>query len=373
MTSPEDSEDGVDSVDEGEVDDFSLQEFESDGSESAEDPDESGLELGDAQADEIRQIFMTTLPQYIEPLEELMEQALAQPDPEASIINTLTTTVTSILAAAQRIGVEDIADSLVEMNVLIKELAVSEPAELQDELRGVLHKIKVQSGSAGAPGDGAGAESQTLVAALGAVEGFDMSILESLTAAGLVTVSQLEMARKHEIVAVTGLPTEAVDALLDALGIEERVRTRNAALERGRPEPEEDGELLRHLREQVEAEDALGQARAEVQHARSRIAILRDQLDRSAAMGTNHGAREAEARERMANARRARSRAHHALQDLEAKRSDLEGGVLATRERISAIASQHRDVEREQEELRAHLAELGEQVQRLLATADELP
>ena len=46
---------------------------------------------------------------------------------------------------------------------------------------------------------------QTIIAAFKHVEGIDRAVLEKLTAAGLVTVDQIEMARPDEIAAVTGL------------------------------------------------------------------------------------------------------------------------------------------------------------------------
>lgn len=347
-----------------EVDDFLLDEFESDDDATAEDPDGSGLELGAAQAEEIRRIFMTTLPQYLEPLEELMEQALAQSPPEAAIIDTLAATVASILTAARRIGVGEIADSLVEMQVLIEELAVSDPDEVADELRGTLRKIKERSGAT----DGPSGASQTIVAALGAAEGLDTGILESLTAAGLLTVSQLRMARKHEIVAVTGLPVESVDALLGALGIEleERARTPGVASRR------EDGELERHLRAQVEAEDALVQARAEVQRVRGRLETVTQEIERAEVTTSGLRSREAEARARGADLLEARARAHETLATLEAKRADLEERVLSARQRLLRLDRDRERVADEQEALRDRLSELGERVRLLLATADEV-
>ena len=347
--------------DDDEHDDFDLHEFESDGDGAAHDPDHSGLELGDAQAQEIRQIFMTTLPQYLEPLEELLEQALAGPEADATVISTLGTTVSSILAAAQRIGVNDVAASLIEMEALIGELALSDPAEVADALRGTLLEIKRQSGASEARSE----KSETIVHALGEVEGFDTSILEGLTAAGLVTVAQLQMARKHEIVAVTGLPEASIDALLAALGIEERAR-RSAPPARARDE-----ELERHLRALVESEDALGQARSEVQRARTRLEALRSDLERAESL-SGPRARVAEAVARVGRSLEARARAQETLAGLERERADIEERVRAARRRLSRLGDKRAQMEREQDELQEHLTMLGDRVRMLLATAEEI-
>jgi hypothetical protein len=347
-----------------EADDFHLAEFESDDDEgSAHDPDHSGLELGDAEAAEIRHIFLTTLPQYLEPLEELLEQALAQPKPEATILATLGTTVASILAAAQRIGVDDVAKSLMEMSILVEELAVSDPEELGAELRGMLRKIKEQSGAGDAIEDTSG-EARTIVAALGALEGFDTSILESLTAAGLVTVSQLRVARKYEIVAVTGLPEESVGALLEALGIEEAARPPRAAQAR------EGSELEVHLRAQVEAEDALSRTRAEVQRLRGLVDSIGLEIERAEMTTTALRARENDAAGSVADLLHRRALAKEALARLEATREDLERRARSARGRLSRLEQERARAEREQEALRDQLSELGDRVRSLLATAD---
>lgn len=335
---------------------FLLDEFDA----SDEDLDEdAGLELGDAQAEEIRQIFLTTLPQYVEPLRELIEQVLSREDVEESLLGTLATTVTSILEAAERIGVDDASRPLRVMRDLVKELSLLGPEEVREELLATLREVESLSGPSAAP------TSRTIVSALQSVEGLEPSILARLTASGLVTVSQLESAKKHEIIAVTGLSEEAVDALLRALDIHPAARPNDPTREAIDPE------LERHLREQVAAEEELVAERAEVQRLGAGIGRLERELAGARALRDNLRNLEQGAALRVATALRERADAREVVSGLSDRRDELEAALRRLRERVHTLGGMREERQRERERQAEMLRDLRERVQRLLRSTGD--
>ena len=176
------------------------------------DDEGDGLELDESQAREIRHVFLTTLPQYLEPVEQMLEQLLAD-GADAGVLDALETTLSSIGAAAARLGIEDICDALEiigEQVTQLHEQGWSDP-ELRRAVMASLRRI--ERIAAGTVGDSIALEGElpekkrgeTLVTAFRDIEGIDPSALQRLTAAGIVSVDQLQMARPHEIVAVSGL------------------------------------------------------------------------------------------------------------------------------------------------------------------------
>lgn len=332
-----------------EEDDFHLAEFHA---ADGDDEEAGGLELKGAQAEELRQIFLTTLPQYVEPLRELIEQVLAQEEVEESLLATLGTTVSSILDAADRIGVEDAARPLRVMRDLVTKLAVLEPDDVRDEILEMLSEIEGLSGSTGSE------RSATIVSALQSAEGLDPSTLERLTAAGLLSVSQLESAKKHEIVAVTGLPEDAVDALLVAVGLQSPTAP-----------SEVDSELEGYLREQVAAEAALVTDRAEVQHLRRRVECLTNDIADAVGQRQKLEEQERESTLRVAAAVREGADAREAVRQLGVRREELEGRARAVRERIQGLTGAREVRERQTTHQHETLVVLRQRVRRLLSAA----
>jgi hypothetical protein len=151
----------------------------------------------------------------------------------------------SIQAAAVRVEVEDVRIALEHMRNTVSELLVAADEDRPDLLERILagsRRIHVIAGGDVASESESESKSPTIFSALSGVEGFEKSVVERLTAAGLLTLDQLEIARPDEIVAVSGLDAAVVGRLLAALGISRVSRS-------GRPvynEPEDSLEALIH-------------------------------------------------------------------------------------------------------------------------------
>ncbi len=242
-----------------------------------DDDGEGGLELDDRQAEEIQQVFLTTLPQYLEPVAEMVDQLLA--DGVAGKLEThhaLRATLSSLSDAASRIGVSAVYDLLGRMNRTVAAIDPAQavvPAELSDRIRADLDQI---GQIAGRPDNAEGGPQPTLFAALRGITGVDEGVLSRLTAAGLVTVEQLRGAELDEVVAVTGLTAEVAERVLGAVSPQPAGEARVVEL------PLEGDALrlqLQHkLRAQVEAEAALDEVKDEVQRLRARTAAAVEEL-----------------------------------------------------------------------------------------------
>jgi hypothetical protein len=274
----------------GAEDDFVLEEHSG---ESAGDEAASGLELDEFQAKEIRQIFLNTLPEYLEPVSQMLEQVLRATDEQPEIRRALQTTLSSISAAASRVGIHDVCAAVDEMRdrlLVLDDEALPLPSEMQEHLRDALRGLEALAGATSKKADGA--SKQTIVAALQQLGGVETSVLERLTAAGLVTVDQLRMADAHEIVAVTGLDRTTVNDLLKRVlgSLGEAPSPTSAAPPAAtgrarvqppkppRPPPAPKG-LADKLRAQVDIEASVDEVRAEILRARLNLASAKERVE----------------------------------------------------------------------------------------------
>jgi len=355
------------------------------------DGEADGLELNERQSHEIRQIFGTTLPQYLEPVEEMIEQILSETEGRESTVQAFLGTVSSLSAAASRMGFDEVFRILERMSMRVgrlSEQAGAVPQEVREALLFDLEEIKnLAEGLGGAQAAG-GPRAQTIFAALRGAPGIDEAVIQKLGAAGLMTVAQLQLARPDEVSAVSGLPPEVVARVMQVVGPgagERAADEAQAAAPRRRGvrlSREVNGvvalpldqqslrtHLMQKLQAQVDAEAALDEMRAEVQRLRAEIAELRaeqqrtaqrrDEL-RSAVRSTND-----RLAERITALARVRSRHDEMLQRVKAAQqavSRAEDRVLELRQRRETVVRQQADVGRE-------VAGLMERVQRMIRLA----
>ena len=79
------------------------------------------LEVDDRQLEEIREIFGTAFPQYLQPVEEIVEQILSgKGDPES--FQALDGMLTSLETASTRMGFDDILKLLTDLRTHVAEL-----------------------------------------------------------------------------------------------------------------------------------------------------------------------------------------------------------------------------------------------------------
>ncbi len=185
-----------------------------DGPQQADDEDGAQLELDQQQADEIRQIVMTTLPQYLLPIEQMLAQLFESYDEE--LRTALLTTVESVTEAIRRIGVQDAAEPLRRLEAAVHALDAGSAGDVdvQSSMWGMLEDVKrVAQGDAGAPAEPV----MTIIEACRDLDGVDGRVIEKMTAAGLVTLDQLLTADLVDVVAVTGLDRALVGRLLHAV------------------------------------------------------------------------------------------------------------------------------------------------------------
>jgi hypothetical protein len=355
------------------------------GEHHGEDDGGSHLEIDDFQSNEIRQIFLTTLPDYLEPVRQMVEQLLEGGDGRELLLRTLDKTLASISAAASRIEIHDVSAVVERSRARLARVDETDDMELRADIFADLREIEQMAEAVGAPplATSQGGSSQTLVAAFSDIGNVDRSALESLTAAGLVTVDQLRMAERSEVVAVTGLDPKVVDALLAAVGggshslpsepdlppVSFQAHPRSASLRAdqdaraSRADPLE-AELANKLSAQVEAEVRVDEVRGDILELRTRLAALGDELAEWERRCRELGERRAETRNRIAErlaelagkraerARLERAQANHeamlgrAARDLE--RLGYEHATVDDAQRIAAVgvASLVADVER---------------------------
>lgn len=215
----EDEEDGAEQAEQKADDllDGLLSLGDEQGSGQEADDGEHGLELDDQQSAEIRRIFGTTLPQYLQPVEEMVAQVLDKPDDIETAV-ALSSTLQSLGAAATRMGFDEVRQRLEAIGELVEELQQPEgreAAELQAAIEANLALLKKVAGTM-SDADLAAADSgsPTIFSVLKDSEAVDEAALRKLSAAGVVTVDQLRMARPDEIAAVSGLSAETVSEVL---------------------------------------------------------------------------------------------------------------------------------------------------------------
>ncbi len=183
--------------------------------------DDALLETDDRQAQEIREIFGTAFPQYLQPVEEILEQVLAGKADEESF-QALLGMLASLQAASQRMGFDQIYDLLKRLNDHVDELdRTAEGAVSREQREAVISDLlEIKDKADEMAGDSriAGTEKQkTIFSVLKGREGIGDLVLRRLSAAGIITVDQLGMGRPDEIAAVSGLDIDIVNNVLGVL------------------------------------------------------------------------------------------------------------------------------------------------------------
>jgi hypothetical protein len=260
--------------------------------EESSGPDEGSadLELDQFQATEIREIFLTTLPEYLEPVRQMIDQMFSASGGHPEIRDALETTLSSIQTAALRVGIDDVASVVDRMRTQIIELGRG-AVSVEDAREGIsleLSEIE-RIASSITSGVATSTRSETIVSALGRLPALDRGVLEKLTAAGLVTVDQIRMADPGEIVAVSGLDAAVVAEIVRALAAQPQPQPEPTVMpaEAASAPPGLEAKLELAWRAQVELELSLEQARADLLQLRTKIAERRHEL------GDAHARREA--------------------------------------------------------------------------------
>ncbi len=339
------------------------------GAESSEDaPD--GLELDERQSEEIRRIFGTTLPEYLQPVSEMVN-SLLEPSgsTDGETLQAVLATVSSLAAAAARMGFGEVGSLLEELHRDLAALEVGRAVAPETRERILGHLLDLEDlGSR--MGGAAGEARETLFKALGGVAAFGPAVVKRLSIAGLMTVEQLRNAKLDEVAVVSGLDPALVAQIFAHLGIGERVapspdRSKAPAAAAA---PEVETALRQTLRAQVEAEAALEEARAEVRRLGHAIQEQRSRLDEQARtqVEARHARERALERERAALAR---------LDGIRAKRDELARRYAVGREwvrerevRLLALRRERQELCRREEEVDLGVDALAENVGRLLRT-----
>lgn len=253
-----------------------------------------GLETDDRQAAEIRQIFGTAFPQYLQPVEEIVEQLLSGQGDEESV-SALGGMLTSLMEVSSRMGFENVYDLLERLSDRISRIdSAPDDATARAIREDIINAMFDLNELAEAMGGGSepGERQRTIISALKDKPGIGQLVLRRLSAAGLVTVDQLEMAKPEEIAVVSGVDLEIVHKILEAVD------------EAGDETPSADGspdwtvkigderrtaelpdeveslheQVLDQLRKEVDAQAAVDELKADIRTARSRVAEHRAEL-----------------------------------------------------------------------------------------------
>lgn len=183
--------------------------------------EESGLEIDDRQSADIRQIFGTAFPQYLQPVEEILDQILSG-NGDAESVGALAGMLSSLMAASSRMGFDNVHDLLRQLYETVSNLDVesisSSAAGIREEIIGNLLDLKdLAQEMAGQTLVEDGKRSATIFSALKGKDGVGKDVLRRLTAAGLVSVDQLRKATADEIAAVSGIDIASARHLLGLL------------------------------------------------------------------------------------------------------------------------------------------------------------
>ena len=285
--------------------DFQLGISESEGAADALDNgEESGLEIDDRQSADIRQIFGTAFPQYLQPVEELVDQILSGKG-DAESLGALTGTLSSLMTASSRMGFDNVHDLLRQLHATASGLdsdALSSPStEIREAIVGNLMDLKeVAQEMAGQALLEQGGRSKTIFSALQGKEGVDKDVLRRLTSAGLVSVDQLLMAKPEEIAVVSGIDIGSVHHILELLSRDDQLGERSqqrpagagpprtavvSLFPAGKTAPAVPSEVdslhdnvLRKLRVEVEVEASVEEIKKRIRELRSLISEHRVRL-----------------------------------------------------------------------------------------------
>jgi hypothetical protein len=233
-----------------------------------------GLETDDRQAAEIRSIFGTAFPQYLQPVEEIVEQILSGQGDEESA-SALGGMLTSLMEASSRMGFDNVHDLLDRLNGRITQIestADTEAArEIREDIINTMFDLKELADSMSGSSEPAERQ-QTIISALKNKPGIGQLVLRRLSAAGLVTVDQLRMGRPDEIAAVAGIDLEIVHQILRVIDGEGTPAGMPAQVETLHEQ------VLEHLRREVDTQASVDELKADLRSLRSRIAEHRTEL-----------------------------------------------------------------------------------------------
>jgi predicted flap endonuclease-1-like 5' DNA nuclease len=328
--------------------------------EGAEDDDGAvGLELDARQATEIRQIFLATLPDYLEPIRQMVDQLVSAPAGDGDVQVTLTKTLSSMADAARRVGVEEAQHTLEVLRDDV--LLFSDPSEEREALtRRIAEAMDQLSAMAGAAP--AGARSESIVSALRGVEGIGPEVLEKLLGAGLVSVDRILAGDPDEVQAVSGLDRATVERVFRALR-----RAPDVEREQPPPAPPDDAprepEIGQLLEAQVDLELRLEDDRGRLLRLRIRIRELRKELAAAEL-------RREELHRVVAEAKQAVVGRLATLARAEAARDELERTAMALSLDLERLASRVADLEGEQRQALEDDARTAEEVGALARRVD---
>ncbi|HEY3357052.1 MAG TPA: hypothetical protein VGQ83_27630 [Polyangia bacterium] len=268
-----------------------------DESDGAGEPD--GLELDERQIEEMRGIFATSLPQYLDPLEELCHQLLGGGG--AEVHASFLAAAGSLREAAEKMSFAAVSDNLRRLEEAVAQLPLVGGAAVdRDGREAVLELIldlRQISEDLGAAHDAV--KGRPLVERLAGMPGASETAAR-LARAGLVLDAQLEGARPDEIAAVSGLGRDQVARVLAWLrGEPPEPASEPAAApaavpvaafapaptgDRDAGVPDEEDRLAGEVAALAAATERLGarldEVRVDAARARARVGALRDERAR---------------------------------------------------------------------------------------------
>ena len=351
----------------------------------------SGLELDPQQAAEIRKIFLTTLPDYLTPIKEMVARLSSEADEDGQIRSALSKTIASIAEAASRVKLDDVAASMQALREDV--ILLGDPGEPQGPLMKRITTALValsdlaESGGA-APADvHREAHAETILAVLGDA-GVDGASLQKLVAAGVIYVDQLCDADPKEVVMVSGLDAQTV-AKLVRLAREKRGKPSTAsrpvaAVVASRP-PVNDvqpamaeaatpgdprGRARQFVRALVDDELALDEARGEALRLRVGVKALRAEAAEIERQCETLRASTAEARDRAAARAAKLTKATARRSAIEREHAAVMTALEQTARRLTALRSERREALAELARLAEETASLTADVERVLESRE---
>jgi hypothetical protein len=258
--------------------------------ESEAHEDESpGLEPDEQQLEEMRRIFGTTLPQYLQPVEEMAAQILSGGGTKETE-DALVATLSSLGEAAGRMGFGEVKASLDGLRQRFESKENQKTAEFREAVLGDLIDLKdiglEMAGTSMAPTP---AQGESLLAALRGMKGLDEAALGRLTKAGVLTVEQVRKGRPDEIAVVSGLDLALVHRIrahLEREPIREgetpsrTIHEQRAELVKISSTCDDMARVLDHLREGLKSKgDRLKRAEVEAEEWRARCAQASARLE----------------------------------------------------------------------------------------------
>jgi hypothetical protein len=361
-----------------------------------QDGDAALLETDDRQTAEIREIFGTAFPQYLQPVEEILEQVLAGKADEESF-QALVGMLSSLQAASQRMGFDEIHASLKRLDELVSGLDPSPRAPVAREQReailGDLLELKDQADQMAGENRTTDAERQkTIFSVLREKQEIGDLVLRRLSAAGIITVEQLGMGRPDEIAAVSGLDIEIVNNVLEVLREEGHLKTPSrapGARDRSRssqapggshragarrastaPSGERDKasvpdrlaalheQVLEQLELEVETEAAVEELRAQIRKLRAEVLEQRRAIPSQDSL--------MEKKRSLESLRQKLADRSTATEELRARRDAAARGCASAEERLRQKQVRLELLERERQNLVAHTDDLNREVSGLV-------